>query len=92
MFSATTPLGSKCGRTLGERIPIEERQLREPYEEGTTARFAGGEIPIQCTDRITGAASAFANSTATCLPFRTLFTKAGRKQASQVPPLCRTLG
>jgi Helix-turn-helix domain len=42
--------------------------------------------------RMTGSASAFAHSTDTWPPFRTLFTNAGRKQAMQIPSLCLTLG
>src|SRR6266446_9751113 len=41
---------------------------------------------------MTGGAYAFVNVMDTREPLRTLFTKAGRKQAMHVPALCRTLG
>jgi hypothetical protein len=42
--------------------------------------------------RISGAAKAFANWMEIVAPLRTLFTRAGLKQAMHVPGLCRTLG
>jgi hypothetical protein len=42
--------------------------------------------------RICGFAKAFANRMEIVTPLRTLFTRAGLKQAMHVPDLCRTLG
>jgi DNA-binding IclR family transcriptional regulator len=42
--------------------------------------------------RISGTVSAVSNVMEIDEPFRTLLTRAGLRQAMQVPPLCRTLG
>jgi hypothetical protein len=66
---------------------IAIRQNRDELESEPSFRL----LQFQLIGRISGIASAFSNSTDMRPSLRTLFTKAGRKHAMQVPSTCRTL-